>query len=320
MKLFGLHATRDYAERLAGHLGVGLAPHEERDFEDGEFKIRALDSVRGEHVFVCQSLASDGSFSASDKLCRLLFFVGALKDAAAAQVTVLAPYLAYWRKDQRTKPRDPVTTRYVARMLEAVGVDAVATIDAHNLVSFDNAFGCRKEHLEAVGLFAEHFAPRIGAASRVVALSPDAGGVKRARKFAAELGARIGRTVELAFMEKQRSEGRVSGELFAGDVRDAVVIVFDDLIASGTTIARGAAACRERGARAVHAAATHGVLAAQAARTLGAASLDSLVLTDTVIDVRQRCEGLGTELHLLDSTALLARAVARWAGGHEVSP
>ena len=318
MKLFGLNATREYAQRVADHLGVSLAAHEERDFEDGEFKIRSLESVRGERVFVCQSLASDPQLSPHDKLCRLLFFIGALKDAAAAQVTAIVPYLAYWRKDHRTKPRDPVTTRYVARLLEAVGVDAVATIDVHNLTAFDNAFGCRKEHLEATVLFADHFAPLVGAAAKVVVVSPDAGGVKRARAFAAQLGLRSGRGVDLAFMEKQRSEGRVSGELFAGDVSDAVVIVFDDLISSGTTIARAAAACLERRAHSVHAAATHGVFADGAMELLGGSSLESLVVTDTVMDVRRRCQGVRTQLHVLESAPLFAHAVEHWARDHEI--
>ena len=102
MKLFGLNQTRAFAQRLAGQLGTALGAHEERDFEDGEFKIRPLESVRGENVFVCQSLAANGHASANDKLMRLLVFCGALKDAAAAEVTAIVPYPAYWRKDRRT--------------------------------------------------------------------------------------------------------------------------------------------------------------------------------------------------------------------------
>jgi ribose-phosphate pyrophosphokinase len=313
MKLFGLNATREYTQRLAGRLGIDLAAHEERDFEDGEFKVRALESVRGEQVIVCQSLAADADFTANDKLMRLLVFIGALKDAAAAEVTAVVPYLAYWRKDQRTKARDPVTTRYLARMFEAVGVDAVATFDAHSLVSFDNAFDCRKEHLEARALFVAHFAGSIGAGERVVVVSPDAGGVKRARAFAADLGTRLGRGVELAFVEKHRSEGRVSGDLFAGEVEGATAIVFDDLVSSGTTVVRAVAACRARGARTVHAAATHGVLAEPAAAALDGAGLASFVVTDTVADVRRRCAALSTRVAVLDTAPIVADAIAHWA-------
>jgi ribose-phosphate pyrophosphokinase len=296
-----------------------LASHEERSFEDGEFKIRALESVRGEPVFVCASLAADAPFSVSDKLCRLAVFCGSIKDAGAARAVAVVPYLAFWRKDKRTKPRDPVTTRYVGRMLEAVGIGGVLALDVHSAAAFDNAFDCPTENLEAAPIFAEHFAELAGGAAKVVVLSPDAGGVHRARSFAALLAERTGRTIDLAFVEKQRSEGRVSGELFAGEVQGADVIVFDDLIASGTTIARAAAACIARGARSVRAAATHGVLAPGAVQTLDAAGLASLTLGDTVGALRKRCDGLRLDLKVLETAPLFARAIERWAGRREIA-
>jgi ribose-phosphate pyrophosphokinase len=312
MKLFGLNQTRGFAERLAGHLGVALAAHEERNFADGEFKVRSLENVRGERVVVCQSLAADRHASANDKLIRLLFFCGALKDAAAAQVTVLAPYLAYWRKDRRTKTQDPITTAYVARLFEAVGVDVLITVDAHSIATFENAFRCQKDHLEAADVFAEHFAARLGKGERLVVVSPDLGGVHRARTFAKALAAHGGRTVELAFLEKQRSEGRVSGALFAGDVSAAEVIIYDDMLSTGGTIARAAEACAERGARAVHAAVTHGLFCGDAVAVLNGTGLASLAITDTVADIDERRAGLRTECHVLDSAALFARALERW--------
>jgi ribose-phosphate pyrophosphokinase len=315
MKLFALSDTRAYAERIAGRLGVQLAAHEEREFEDGEFKIRPLESVRGERVLVCQSLEADRAHSVSDKLFRLAFFAAALHDAAAAHVTAVVPYLAFWRKDRRTKARDPVTTRYVARILEAAGVDAIAALDVHSPAAFDNAFDCGKEHLSAAPLFVEHFAPIVLGADKLVVLSPDAGGIARARLFAAQLAERTGRSVDSAFMEKHRSEGRVSGELFAGDVDGATVIVFDDMIASGATITRAAAACSARGARSVHAAATHGVLTRDAAALLAESGLASLVLTDSIGDVHSRCDGLHVPLHVLDSAAIFADAIQRWYPG-----
>ena len=115
MKLFGLSQTSGFSERLSRHLGMPLAAHEERDFEDGEFKIRPLEKVRGERVVVCQSLAADRRMGSADKLMRLLVFCGAVKDAGADHVTAVVPYLAYWRKDRRTQWYDPVTTSYVAR-------------------------------------------------------------------------------------------------------------------------------------------------------------------------------------------------------------
>ena len=156
--LFALEASRDLGTRVAGALGTVLARHEERGFEDGEHKSRSLENVRGRDVYVLQSLYGDREQSVNDKLVRLLFFLGALKDASAAQVTAVTPYLCYARKDRRTKPRDPVTMRYVAQVLEAVGTDRVVTMDVHNLAAYQNAFRIPAEHLEAKRLFVEHFA------------------------------------------------------------------------------------------------------------------------------------------------------------------
>lgn len=113
--IFSLNASKDFGEAVARYLGTPLAAHEEREFEDGEHNARPLVSVRGKDVFVIQSLYGDSHQSVNDKLCRFLFFLGALKDASAGRVTAVIPYLCYARKDKKSKARDPVTTRYVAR-------------------------------------------------------------------------------------------------------------------------------------------------------------------------------------------------------------
>lgn len=313
MKLFGLASTRGFAERLAREIGTPLTKHEEREFEDGEFKVRSLEGVRDEHVVVCQSLAADARASSADKLLRLLVACGALRDAGARRVTALVPYLAYWRKDRRSQPRDPVTTAYIAKLMEAVGIDVVVAMDAHGVATFENAFRCRKEHVEGAAAFAAHFAPIVAAAPHIVVLSPDAGGQPRARGFAAQLSARIGRPVEQAVMEKHRSGGQVSGELFAGEVRDALVVIYDDMISTGGTVARAARAAETRGARAVHVAATHGLLVGGAAAMLDDAGLASLVLMDTVEDVRERCAALTCTWQVLDAAAVFADAREQWA-------
>jgi ribose-phosphate pyrophosphokinase len=312
VKLFAMQQTSGFAQRLAQRLGVAPALHEERDFSDGEFKIRALESVRDEHVVVCQSLAADRRVSSADKLVRLLVFCGALVDAGARRVTAVMPYLAYWRKDRRTQPQDPVTTSYVARLVEAGGVDTVVTIDAHGIATFDNAFRCRKVHLEAAPAFAEHFARLAAESSRFVVLSPDAGGAQRARVFAGLLAERASRPVDLAFMEKHRSGGRISGELFAGDVGGAPVIIYDDMISTGGTVVRAAHAALARGALAVHCAATHGLFSGDAVAALNAAPLASLAVTDTVADVDERVAGLRCEHVVLDSSAIFAGALSEW--------
>ncbi len=138
--LFALHATAKLGAAVAAALDRPLAAHEEREFEDGEHKIRPLETVRGADVFVLQSLHGEGEQSVNDKLCKLLFFIAALKDGGAARVTVLAPYLCAQRsahQARRTKPGDPVTTRYLASLFEAVGTDAIVTLDVHNPAAFE---------------------------------------------------------------------------------------------------------------------------------------------------------------------------------------
>lgn len=204
--LFALDATRTYGEAVARELGTTLAPHEEREFEDGEHKARPLLNVRGRDVYVIQSLYGDAKQSVNDKLVRLLFFLGALRDASAGRLTAIIPYLAYARKDRKSKVRDPVTTRYVATLFEAVGTDCVVTLDVHNLAAFQNAFRCRTEHLEAVALFVAELVPLVGA-DELVVVSPDAGGIKRAEAFRTRLSAVLKRPITAAFAEKYRSGG-----------------------------------------------------------------------------------------------------------------
>lgn len=310
LRLFALNTARDYGERIARKLGVGLAMHEEREFEDGEHKIRALENVRDDDVFVICSLYGDTEQTVNDKLARLLFFIGALKDAAAGRVTAVVPYLCYARKDRKTKIYDPVTTRYVAALFEAIGVDAVVTMDVHNLAAYQNAFRCRNDHLEARQLFVEHFAARVGNEA-VVVVSPDVGGIKRAEKFRESLSLRLGRPVSSAFMEKRRSEGVVSGEAVAGDVEARTAIIIDDMIVGGTTLARTVEACRVRGAARILAAATHGLFVGDASSKISVPALEQLVITDSVVPFRLSADVVSSKLTILDGAQLFADAIHR---------
>lgn len=306
--LFALAGSRPFAERVAQALGLSLSPHEEREFEDGEHKTRPMLNVRDRDVFVLHSLYGEPTQSGNDKLCRLLFFIGALKDAAAARVTAIVPYLAYARKDQKSKARDPVTTRYVAALFEAVGVDDVVTVDVHNLAAFQNAFRCRTEHLEATSLFVAHYAPLVGERELVV-VSPDAGGIKRAEQFRQQLGKACGRPAGAAFTEKYRSNDIVSGGLLVGDVRGKDAIIIDDLISSGTTLMRTATACRQGGALRVVGAATHGLFTGDAAANLEDTALDELIVTDTVPAFRLEGKPASAKVTVLSCAGMVAQAI-----------
>jgi ribose-phosphate pyrophosphokinase len=293
-------------------MGVRLAEHEERDFEDGEHKTRPLESVRDKSVFVIQSLYGDDRQSVNDKLCRLLFFLGALRDASAARVTAVIPYLCYARKDRKSKPRDPVTTRYLAAMFEAVGLDRAVLLDVHNLAAIQNAWRIPVEHLEAKKLFVGYFAPLLRDKD-VIVVSPDAGAVKRAEDFRQSLAKALGRDVRNAFIEKYRSAGVVTGHAVVGDVRGGGAVLLDDLISSGTTMVRAAEACRERGATAVYAVATHAVLGRGAHEALSNDALDKVLVTDSVAPRIAMAK-----LQVLSVAGLFADAITRIHSGGSV--
>lgn len=316
--LFGLDSSRQFAGLVGQQLGLNLSPHEEREFEDGEHKARPMMNVRDRDVFVLHSLYGEPAQSGNDKLCRLLFFIGALKDAAAGRVTAIVPYLAYARKDRKSKARDPVTTRYVAALFEAVGVDDVVTVDVHNLAAFQNAFRCRTEHLEATSLFVAHFAPLVGD-REVVVVSPDAGGIKRAEQFRQQLSKATGRPVGSAFTEKYRSNDIVSGGLLVGDVHAKDAIIIDDLVSSGMTLRRAAESCRKGGASRVFGAATHGLFTGDAAANLASNALDELVVTDTVPAFRLEGNPAKARVAVLSCAGLVAQAIIRIHTGGSIT-
>jgi ribose-phosphate pyrophosphokinase len=318
LSLFALNTSRDFGEKIALHLGIALSDHEDHSFEDGEHKTRPLTNVRGRNVFVVQSLYADHEQSVNDKLCRLLFFIGALKDASAASVTAIVPYLAYARKDQKSQTRDPVTTRYVAGMFEAVGTDRVVTMDVHNLAAYQNAFRCRTDHLQANGMFVEHFAPLLRD-QEVVVVSPDAGGLKRAERFRLRLSRALGKPVAAAFAEKHRSQGVVSGELIVGDVQDRCAIIIDDLISAGTTIARTVKACHALGATSIYAAASHGLFVGDAGTLLADDALTGIVVTDSVPPLRLGDGKVRDKLVVLPSSSLFAETIACIHGGGSIA-
>ena len=308
LTLFVVGASREYGARVAQHLDLVLGEHEERDFEDGEHKIRPLVEVRRQDVFVIHSLYGDAEQSPNDKLCRLLFFIGALKDAGAERVTAVVPYLCYARKDRRTQPRDPITTKYVARLFEACGADGIITFDVHNLAAFENAFRCSATNLEAIPLFVEHFAGLLRG-EQVAVVSPDIGGAKRAEQFRRVLAAELHEEPTAAFVEKRRSGGVVSGEMLVGDVRDRAVVIFDDLISTGGTLQRAARRCREAGAMQIFAAATHGLFMGEAPSVFADPVFEEIAVADTVTSVAAVEGRLPENIRHLDFSRLLAEAI-----------
>lgn len=306
--LFCFATSRPFGEAVAQRLGCALGALEERIFEGGEHKTRPLVEVGDRDVFVVQSLDGEPGQSCNDKLVRLLFLIGALKDAGAGRVTAVTPYLAYARKDRRTKPRDPINSRYVAALFEAVGTDRLLALEVHNVAAFENAFRhCRAEHLPVAGLLADYIAS-ILPNDPIAVVSPDAGGMKRAELFRSELEKRLGRPVGKALMDKHRSAGVVSGVLFAGDVKGCVAVIIDDLISTGTTIVRAATTCRAAGATRVIAAAAHGLFTDGAPALFGPDGPEQVIVTDSV-PVRTVSDT--SRIHILSAAGFVADAISR---------
>lgn len=309
MLFFALDRSKTLGLKVAKAGGFDLALHEEREFEGGEHKARPLADVGGQDVYVLQSLNGEPVASANDKLLRLLFFLAACRDHGAARVTAIAPYLAYSRKDRLTKTQDPVTTRYVAQLFEAVGVDTVMTLEVHNPAAFQNAYRCRTLHLSTKHLFAAEIAGR--STDRPVAIvSPDPGGVKRAQLLREALQETTDKDVPFGFMEKRRSAGVVSGTHFAGEVDDCAVYIVDDMICGGGTTLRAAEAARAHGAAEVHAIVAHGLLTNDAVTAFAQTSLvDTITLTDSTAPDPAWAGRLGDRLRSISCAPMIANAI-----------
>lgn len=310
MLIFSLDPDSRFGPALAAELGEPIALHEDRAFDDGEHKWRPLTDPHGHDVYVVASLHGGPGDSPHDKLCRLLMFIATLRDHGAARVSAVVPYLAYARKDRRTKPFDPLGLRYVAQLLEAVGVAQVIALEPHNPAAFQNAFRVPTQALEAHRAF-DAVAGGLAGPGPLAVASPDPGGVKRSQLWRESLAGRLSRPVGFALVDKRRSGGIVSSlELVAGDVSGATVLLLDDLIASGDTMRRAAAALRHAGAREVIAFAAHGLFIAPAAEVLGDPAITRIVVTDSVPTFRLPATGpVAGKIQVVSAVPLFAGAL-----------
>jgi ribose-phosphate pyrophosphokinase len=239
----------------------------------------------------------------------------ALPCSKGFSVTGVVPYLCYARKDRRTKSFDPVATRYVASMFEAVGTDAIVTLEVHNPAAFENAFRCRTIALTAAPIFVNHLKPLT--LGDLCVVSPDTGGAKRAELFREALEDALQCSIASAFAEKHRSAGVVSGDLFVGDVKGRTALIIDDLISSGTTLVRAAQAAQRAGARRVLALVAHGLFMEGSEEAVTHEAIDGVIVTDSVPPLRVKPGPMANKITTVSSAPLLAETIHRL---HEDKP
>jgi len=239
-------------------------------FADGEIFAEIGENVRGVDAYVFQPMAKP----VNDHLMELLILVDSLKRASAGQITAVIPYYGYGRQDRKVAPRTPITAKLVADLLTASGVDRVLAMDLH-AGQIQGFFNIPFDHLFAMPVFLEHLKGSVG--PEPVIVSPDAGGVERARAYAKRLGGSI------AIIDKRRERANVSEVMhIVGEVEGKETIVLDDMIDTAGTICNAAVALQQRGAKRIIACATHGVLSGNAAERLAAAPFEEVILTDTL--------------------------------------
>jgi ribose-phosphate pyrophosphokinase len=297
LKIFSGNANLALAHEICGYLGRKLGEATVSSFSDGEIRVKIEENVRGADVFVVQSCCQP----VNDSLMELLIVIDALKRSSANRITAVIPYFGYARQDRKDQPRVPITAKLVADLITTAGADRVLTMDLH-AGQIQGFFNVPVDHLYALPVLLEYITKKkIG---DLVVVSPDAGGVERARAFAKRLQA------NLAIIDKRR-EGPNQAQIMniIGDVQGKSVLLLDDMIDTAGTIVQGAQACADQGAREVWTACTHAVLSGPALERLQQSCISQVVVTNT-IPLRGK-EKICPKLHQLSVAPLLGEAIRR---------
>lgn len=296
LKLFSGRANRPLAEKISRHLDIPLGAAEITNFADGEIRITINENVRGKDVFVIQPTPPPG-----DNILELLLMIDALKRASARRITAVIPYYGYARQDRKDKPRVPLSAKLIANLLTRAGIDRLLTMDLH-ADQIQGYFDIPVDHLFSTPVLVKHFASRT---ENLVVVAPDTGRANRARGFAERLGDKI----PIAIIDKRRAAPNQSEALrVVGDVDGMDALIFDDMIDTGGTLLRAAAALLNAGARSVSATATHGIFSRNAVQLIGESPLTEVVITDTIY---QPPEKNHPKIKVLSVSALLAEAILR---------
>jgi ribose-phosphate pyrophosphokinase len=295
LRLFSGNANRPLAESICRELGIALGDATVEQFADGETSVKINENIRGADIFVFQP-----TFAPATNLMELLVMIDAVRRASARRVTAVIPYFGYQRQDRKDQPRVPITAKLVANLITTAGADRVMTMDLHS-AQIQGFFDIPFDHLYAAPVLVDYFT-RLGVRD-LTAIAPDIGSVKMARAYAKRLG------VGLAVVDKRRPRpDAVEMMNIIGEVEGQNVVIFDDILSTGSTLVEAARALRDAGARDIYAAVTHGVLCGDAPERIQASHVKELAITDSI---PHPPNSLPSKIRVLPVAPLLAEAIRR---------
>ncbi len=295
LRLFTGNANRPLAQAICEYLGTELGDATVDQFSDGETSVKVNENIRGSDIFVFQP-----TFAPATNLMELLVMIDAVRRASARRVTAVIPYFGYQRQDRKDQPRVPITAKLVANLITTAGADRVMTMDLHS-AQIQGFFDIPFDHLYAAPVLVDHFMRH--EVANLIAVAPDIGSVKMARAYAKRLG------VGLAVVDKRRPRpDSVEIMNVIGDVEGKNVVIFDDIISTGSTLVDAAAALKRAGAEDIYAACTHPVLSSNAIQRIEDSSIRELIVTDSIPHAP---ETLPSKIKVLSVAGLLGEAIRR---------
>lgn len=298
LKIFSGNANPALAKKICEHLSIQLGDASVGRFPDGEIDLKVNEDVRGADVFLIQPTCPP----VNENLTELLIFMDCLKRASATRITAVLPYYGYARKDRKDEGRVPITAKLVANLITEAGADRVLTVDLH-AAQIQGFFDIPVDHLLAFPVLSKYF-ERLKADDLVV-VTPDVGGIKLVRNYSKKLG------VKMAIVDKRRvGPDETEIGFVIGEVANKNVVMMDDLIATGGSIAQASKVLKERGAKDIYVGATHPVFCGAAVEKLSAAPIKEIVVTDT-IPLNEKAKSLGDKIKILSISGLLGDAIMR---------
>jgi len=296
LRIFTGNSNIELVQKISEELGTPIGKSKVKSFSDGEINVEIDESVRGMDVFVIQSICTP----TNNNLMELLILIDALKRASAERITAVLPYYGYARQDRKVSPRAPISAKLIADLITTAGASRILTVDLH-AGQIQGFFNIPVDHLFAAPVLLDYMRQL---RDEIVIVSPDAGGVERARAYAKRLNA------SLAIIDKRRESPNVSQVMnIIGDVSGLTAVLVDDIVDTGGTLVRAAYALVEKGAQTVYACCTHPVLSGQAVKILMESPIEEMIVTDT-IPLREEAIAC-PKIKVLSISSLLAEAIRR---------